>query len=282
LELRKYRVNVAALPMSWMLPKYHELRVLPLGDLQLGPDTDVARLTGYVKWADRVGARVIGMGDYVDFESPSGRQRTDIKRATGYDSEITAIDDAGNVGLRQAYDILEPLKGRFYGMIRGHHWCQFSGNRGNSVSALAKLLETENVGDCAMFEFDFGRGLKAHIWAHHGTGSGMVSTSALTRLEHMTKTFYANAYLMGHQSKKGVSVIPWIRQEGGRAVGSNRYIVATGSFMEGYRVGSTDAWGSPGGTYVERKMLVPVALGAPLLTLRPMFDEGRVDMGVSV
>ena len=282
MELRRIKIDASKLPQSWMLPEYKELRILPFGDIQFGPDMDIRRLSGYVKWAKKIQARVIGMGDYVDFESPSGRQRTDIKRATGYDNEINAIDRAGEQDLDYIYDLLEPLKGNFYGLIRGHHWCQFSGDKGNSVTALAEKLGTVNVGDCAMFELDFGRGLKAHIWAHHGTGSGMVSTSALTRLEHMSKTFFSNVYLMGHQSKKGVSVIPWIRQDGNSTIGTNRYLVATGSFMEGYRIGSTDAWGSPGGTYVERKMLVPTALGAPLLMLRPMYDEGRVDINVSV
>jgi len=282
MELRKVKVDVSKLPDSWMLPDYKELRIMPLGDIQLGPDMDTERISGYVKWGARIGARVIGMGDYVDFESPSGRQRTDIKRATAYDNEVRAIDRAAQLDIEDALALLEPLKGRFYGMIRGHHWCQFSGDKGNSVSMLAEALGTSNVGDCAMFEIDFGKGLKAHIWAHHGTGSGMVSTSALTRLEHMTKTFFSNVYLMGHQSKKGVSVVPWIRQDGERSVGTNRYLVATGSFMEGYKVGSQDAWGEPAGTYVERKMLVPTALGAPLIMMRPMFDANRVDINVSV
>src|SRR3990167_10503279 len=282
MELRRIKIDVSKLPKSWMLPEYPDLRILPLGDIQFGPDMDVKRLSGYVKWADRIHARIIGMGDYVDFESPSGRQRTAHKVADGYDSEINALDRAGMQDVEDIYKLLEPLIGRFYGLIRGHHWCQFSGDNGNSVTALADKLLTDNVGDCCMFELDFGKGLKAHIWAHHGTGSGMVSTSAMTRLEHMTKTFYSNIYLMGHQSKKGVSVIPWIRQDGRNTVGTNRYIVATGSFMEGYGVGSMDAWGSPAGTYVERRMLVPTALGAPLLMLRPMFDAHRVDINVSV
>ncbi len=110
----------------------------------------------------------------------------------------------------------------------------------------------------------------------------MVASSALTRLEHMTKTFFADVYLMGHQSKLGVTKVPWITQNGSRTNGINRYIVATGGFMEGYQVGSKDAFGEPAGSYVEKKMLVPVALGAPLIMLRPVFSESRVDINVSI
>ena len=281
MELRRIKVNVSKLPDSWMLPDYKELRLLPLGDIQY-PETDLPRLRGYVKWAERIEARIVGMGDYPDFESPSGRQRTAVKVGTGYDSEAKGIDRAAEEYVNQLADELEPLIGRFYGLIRGHHWCQFSGDKGSSVTMLADRLKTENIGDCAMLEFDFGKGLKAHIWAHHGTGSGMVATSAMTRLEHMTKTFYSDVYLMGHQTKKGVSVIPWIAQDGARTVGRNRYIVATGGFSPGYSVGSVDAWGEPSGSYVEKRMLIPVALGAPLIMMRPLFDEGRVDFNVSV
>ena len=281
MELRRIKVNVSKLPDSWMLPDYKELRLLPLGDIQY-PETDLPRLRGYVKWAERIEARIVGMGDYPDFESPSGRQRTAVKVGTGYDSEAKGIDRVAEEYVNQLADELEPLIGRFYGLIRGHHWCQFSGDKGSSVTMLADRLKTENIGDCAMLEFDFGKGLKAHIWAHHGTGSGMVATSAMTRLEHMTKTFYSDVYLMGHQTKKGVSVIPWIAQDGARTVGRNRYIVATGGFSPGYSVGSVDAWGEPSGSYVEKRMLIPVALGAPLIMMRPLFDEGRVDFNVSV
>src|SRR3990167_1403391 len=281
MELRRIKVNTDELPDSWMLPEYKELRILPLGDIQY-PETEMDRLKGYVKWANRIEARVIGMGDYPDFESPSGRQRTAMKVGTGYDNEAKGIDRAAEHDVEELAEILEPLTGRFYGLIRGHHWCQFSGDKGSSVTMLAERLKTENIGDCAMLEIDFGKGLKAHIWAHHGTGSGMVSTSAMTRLEHMTKTFYSDVYLMGHQTKKGVSVIPWIYQNGAKTLGRNRYIVATGGFSPGYSVGSVDAWGEPAGSYVEKRMLIPVALGAPLIMLRPMFDEGRVDINVSV
>jgi hypothetical protein len=231
------------------------------------------------------------MGDYTDLESPSGRMRMLMKQAAGHDVETLGSDKIGIEYTNEAFELLKPLVGKFYGLIRGHHWCPFSRAQeyGSTVDMLADLLGTVNLGDCAMLELvfredgDSGRKLKAHVWAHHGTGSGMVATSAMTRLEHMTKTFYSDVYLMGHQSKKGVSVIPWIVQDGGTLTGRNRYIVATGGFMEGYQVGSVDPLtGTPGGSYVEGRMLTPVALGAPLISFRPMFEEGRVDISVSV
>ena len=281
MELRRIKIDASKLPRSWMLPDYPELRILPLGDIQY-PEMEQKRLSGYVKWAARIDARIVGMGDYVDFESPSGRQRSAIKLGTGYDNEAKAFDRAAEQDIEDIYELLKPLENRFYGLIRGHHWCQFSGDRGSSVSILAEKLGTDNIGDCAMLELDFGRGLKAHIWAHHGTGSGMVATSAMTRLEHMSKTFFSDVYLIGHQTKKGVSVVPWIWQDGKRTMGRNRYLVATGGFMQGYQTGSVDAWGEPAGSYVEKRMLTPTALGAPLIMMRPMFDEKRVDINVSV
>ena len=176
MELRRIKVNADKLPDSWMLPDYKELRILPLGDIQY-PETEMDRLKGYVKWANRIEARVIGMGDYPDFESPSGRQRTAMKVGTGYDNEAKGIDRAAEHDVEELAEILEPLTGRFYGLIRGHHWCQFSGDKGSSVTMLAERLKTENIGDCAMLEIDFGKGLKDHIWAHHGTRNRKIFTT---------------------------------------------------------------------------------------------------------
>src|SRR3990167_6372237 len=133
MELRRIKVNADKLPDSWMLPDYQELRILPLGDIQYGPDLDVRRLSGYVKWAKRIDARIVGMGDYVDFASPSGRTRIATAQAGAYESEVSATDRAATEDVNSIFNILEPLEGRFYGLIRGHHWCQFSGDKGDST-----------------------------------------------------------------------------------------------------------------------------------------------------
>lgn len=278
---------------SWMLPKYRELRLLFLGDIQLGGETDLRRLKSYVSFARRIGAYVVGMGDYIDVASPSNRILIARMVAEGYDSTEKAIDRAGMGYVREAYDILSPLKGRILGLIRGHHWCQFSGGQGDSTTLLAKMLDTQNAGDCALLNLVFvnpndpTQQLVCKIWAHHGTGSGMTASSATARLEHITKAFFANIYAMGHQTKKGVSVIPWIDTAPGEdgqyeMNGTNRYIVATGGYGKAYVPGSTDAWGHPAGNYVEKAMMLPTALGSPLALIRPVFEQGRVDINVSV
>lgn len=275
---------------SWMLPKYKELRLLFLGDLQIGSETDIRRLKSYVSFARRIGAYVVGMGDYIDIHSPSMRELVARMVAQAYDSTVEAMDVAGKEYVDAAYEVLKPLQGRFLGLTRGHHWCQFSGDRGDSTTVLAEMLETRNAGDCAVYNLVFEDGdrkLVCKVWAHHGTGSGMTASSATARLEHVTKAFYANIYAMGHQTKKGVSVIPWIDTVLGEddryhMQGMNRYIVATGGYSKGYVEGSVDPWGNPGGTFVEKAMMIPTALGSPLAMIRPMFDSGRVDINVSV
>lgn len=276
---------------SWMLPRYNELRLLFLGDLQIGSEVDLRRLKSYVSFARRIGAYVIGMGDYIDVVSPSNRVLIARILAESYDSTTEAIDRAGMEYVKEAYEILKPLKGRILGLIRGHHWCQFSGDRGDSTSLLADMLDTRNAGDCAIFNLVFegpnSQKLVSKIWAHHGTGSGMTASSATARLEHVTKAFFANIYAMGHQTKKGVSVIPWIDTVPGEGEiyqmrGTNRYVVATGGYGKGYVPGSVDPWRKPAGTYVERAMMIPTALGSPLAMIRPMFDQGRIDINISV
>lgn len=282
MEVVEFDLSKYKLPQSWMLPEYKELRIVPLGDIQLSEDTDILRLVNYVNWIAKNDMYVIGMGDYVDAHSPSNRVRLAEALAGAYDSTINSIDVAGMKDIDTLYEIFKPLKGRVFGMIRGHHFCQFSGSKGDSTTILAKQLDSRNLGDCAAINLNFGAGLKATIWAHHGTGSGMTSASPMNRLEHMTKVFHANIYLMGHQHKKGVSVLPWIDFKDNKQIGMTRYIVATGSFYMGYKLGSKDPWGNPAGGYVEKGMLIPAALGAPLLMIRPIYDQGRVDINVSV
>ena len=132
------------------------------------------------------------MGDYVDAHSPSNRIRLSEALAGAYDSTVNSIDVAGFKDIDTLYELFKPSKGRWLGMIRGHHWCQFSGSKGDTTTILAQKLDTKNLGDCACLELNFGGGLSAKIWAHHGVGSGMSSSSPMGnqyRCEKCCSTF---------------------------------------------------------------------------------------------
>ncbi len=180
-------------------------------------------------------------------------------------------------------------------MLTGHHTWVF-GDKTTTDSRLAQALEAPLLGHCGVVILRFHHGgshgsgpIQAKIWAHHGAGSGVTSAAPLNRLEHTIKMFYADVYLIGHHHKMAASKIPWIDYSVGPSgkivdMSRNRYLVATGSFLKGYEVGSRDPMGFPAGGYVERKMLPPVALGGPLVMIRPRVLHGypKVDVNVSV
>ena len=129
------------------------------------------------------------------------------------------------------------------------------------------------MGHSCIVNLDLGD-CQCTIWAHHGGGSSVASGGALNQLERMASGIFANIYLAGHQHTKPVVPIPFMNYSGGADTTVNRYLVSTGSFLKGYVVGSRDAAGHPSGTYVEKAMMRPVTLGAPLIKIRPRFRNG--------
>ena len=65
----------------------------------------------------------LGMGDYIDFLSPSGRQK--IAAAGHYEAALKSIDDRALDLMHEVYAMfLKPTKGRWLGMLEGHHFAQ--------------------------------------------------------------------------------------------------------------------------------------------------------------
>ena len=287
---------------SYWLPM-QEARIMPLGDIQYGAGfgaegSDVPRLKRYLSWGAEHDVRFVGMGDYVDVASPSNRRAMSELRGRLYDSVRRAIDEKVGQQVDELKDILRPSVGKWFGLLRGHHYWEFEDGT-TTDSRLAEYLKCPLLGDCAVLILTFrrrsGGGIKrlqAKIWLHHGPSSGaaQLETAPLTRLEHVTKKFFANVYLVGHYHKKGVTVMPWIdfaeNRGAVRMVGTNRYLVSTGAFLRGYQHGSKGPDGRPAGGYAEKAMLGPTALGAPLVMLRPVFTHDhtgdRIDVNVQV
>ena len=288
---------------SMTLPM-QEMRLMPIGDIQYGAQgCDVERLKAHLKWGMEQNCYFIGMGDYVDQMSPSNRKAYSSIMASLYDSAREAVDEGIEAKRKELEKILAPTKGRWLGLIQGHHqWVFASGD--TTDSRLAGFLGCPLLGDCAMVVLRMeslrrgkggrsGTGSKLHvpvkIWAHHGQGSGQTAAAALTKLEHAAKRFFADIYLMGHYHTKPAVPVPWIDFDVDakgrvRFNSRNRYLVATGGFLKGYEEGTKNAMGLPTGSYIEKAMLAPVTLGGPVIYIRPRERSGRpsVDINVSI
>lgn len=252
---------------------WDDLSIMALGDIQAGSETcDLQRLARHIKWGLDHDAYFFGMGDYTDFLSPSNRAR--LKAAALYDTAQKLIDEWHDKHLNDLKDVLAPTRGRWIGLLEGHHYHEFS-DGGTSDTKLAEWLGAPFLGTSAIMRLQFMKDTKtqvtAHVWAHHGEGSGATLASPFNKLEKISGAIDADVFLMGHYHRAGVVLSDKLYVAGGaepKLRHRTRALVATGSFLRGYQQGSRVS-GRPGGHYVEKGLMTPTALGNVLVTLRP-------------
>ena len=248
------------------------LTIAPIGDVQFMNNDGFAkhRFKEHLKMIEGEfeNVRYLGMGDYIDYMSPSNR--TAIQQARVYDSSRAALDQKGRDFVAQVYELLEGTTGKWIGLLEGHHYWQYSDTGGHTDQDLAQLLECPFLNTCSYIEIKFmrekgwSRGT-LNIWAHHGTGSAKYPAS---KLMNNVVPFWpeVDIYLMGHMHESDFKPIPRMVKRGDQIVENNARAAVTGGWLKGYKEGKA--------TYVEEKMLAPRALGAPIIQVRP-YQDGR-------
>lgn len=278
---------------------WEEVIIMPIGDVQFGSaECDVDRFKRHIAWAvEQKNVYFIGMGDYVDFGSPSNRRklRSMVVEGQLYDTAANVLDEGAEAHLEQLTEILAPTKGRWLGLLEGHHLWEFQDGT-TSDTRLCQSLKAPFLGTCAIVQVRFKEQSRSHqkpsfeIWAHHGRGSGMMQGAPLNKLEGMMKAFpTVSVFLMAHHHKKvGGKVqqlIPRFMPSGQHKLEHRNVIIAgTGGFLKGYMAGSTRS-NRAMGAYPERGMMMPVALGGIVVYARPAYThDGRahVDLDVSL
>lgn len=254
--------------------------LMPVGDVQYaGRDDSVAMgmLKRHIEWGVKEGAYFLGMGDYIDWLSPSNRQR--LQTAALYDTAMKVADEAAERLVDELYEkALKPSKGRWLGMLEGHHFHEFRDGT-TSDQLLADRLGARFLGTSGYVRLVFHYGTRRGpvlIWCHHGAGGGGREASVLNKLDQLPARFAGDIFLMGHHHKKGNApidyVMPVFDQRGGPHLQYRTKILAgTGGFLKGYIAGNRHGR-VPRGNYVEQKMLPPVSLGGVLVRIRPRWD----------
>ena len=217
------------------------------------------------------------MGDYVDTNSPSNRDR--LRAANLYDPGM--IDDIVKRYCDELLEVLLPTRNRWIGMLEGHHWHQFE-DGGTSDTYLCQRLNATFLGTCAITRLTFADNAKHtavyKIWSHHGAiSSGSTLASPLNKLVAFSARCDADMFLIAHSHQLPAGPFDAISVNDKGPVRINhrtKWALVTGSFMRGYLQGHT-VGGRPGGTYVEKNMLPPASLGAQLITLTPTRDSSR-------
>ena len=267
---------------SQSLP-WQPIHIMPVGDFQLGsPGTDIKRLKSHIQYGLDIGAFFLGTGDYTDFLSPSNRRF--LKNAGLYDTANEMIERWHREHLEELQEILKPTRGLWIGLHEGHHFFEY-GDGSTSDTELCRFLEAPFLGTFSVTRLQF-RDSNNHvadclIWSHHGEGGGM---DPLNRLMKVAPGFpQVDIFVQGHNTQ--IDARPkdtiWFYGSHGelKMREKTQMFVAAGGFMKGYTQGSRVA-GRASGSYVERGMMRPTAIGGPVVTVEPKFAKDYSSLSI--
>ena len=262
---------------------FKETLIIPIGDIQLQSNRDTVdmdRLKKVVDFGIEHDAYYIGMGDFIDMESPSNRQF--LRGATLYDSALDALDASAEELEDELKEIFKPTIGRWLGLLEGHHFHQHQDGTTTDLR-FAQYLKAPFLGTCGYIGLTFKTPAKhvnkqISIWAHHGRGGGKLMSSSLNQLESVVRGFDADIYLIGHHHKanaaKPARIYPSFGPKHSLIRHRELILATTGSFLKGYLQDSQQS-GRAGGLYPERGMMNPLTLGAVKIWLRPRYRQEK-------
>ena len=264
-----------------IIPETKHLVVAPMGDIQWAGkhgSTAESHLKRHIESVMETFDDVLflGMGDYIDFASPSNRAR--LLAANVYDTAQEVLEEAACSLVDEVYEkFLKPTEGRWIGLLEGHHFYEFDGRTTDLI--LAEKLKTRCLGTSAYVHLD---GPDVTLLATHGTGGGILPGNGLNKLYHWSGGLVgADVYLMGHSTKLACAVQsrPFPRWNKPVPDLSHRDIrlVNTGGFSRSNVPGSRRG-NIVRGDYAEQRMLTPAPLTAPLVHVYPnrTYQEDRV------
>jgi len=259
------------------------LHVWFVGDIQWHGDPDsvatehLKRTIAHALEDEKLGhtVRFIGMGDYIDFASPSNRSR--LKAANLYDTAGDVIDQKAMSLVHEVYDFLKPTKGKWLGLVEGHHFHELKDGTTTDMR-LCEMLKAEFFGTTGLLNIQFARESSAQriavsIWFSHGTGNGQTGYYPLGRLEKKSAEWeQVDVFAMGHTTKSAHEfqnkVYP--RWSPGMDLAHRKVIlIGTGGYSKTYVVGAQQGR-IPRGGYAEQRMLNAAIIGSPVLHVRPV------------
>lgn len=271
--------------------KWESMRVCFLGDFQWAGKkahgTALTQLKETIAEEVERGAYFVGMGDYIDFLSPSNRQR--LRSAALYDTAEDVIDEKSLELTHEVFDLaLKPTVGRWLGCVEGHHFAQLKDGSTTDMR-LCELLNAPFLGTCGVLRVNFTRpGSTAQmgvtLWVHHGHGNGQTGYYPLARLSGFSASQEGvDAFAIGHTTKLGHLLTnrmgyTWQRKGKGSGKAYHRtiHLIGTGGYSRAYVQGAKQGR-VPRGGYAEQQMLGPAVIGSPTLIIRPVRDCSRGD-----
>ena len=248
---------------------YEEVVIVPIGDVHFGAKGFAHR--SFMDFRNSVEKEYgdkqiyyLGMGDYVD------AYRATVRKAflNLAPDDGDAIDDYMYERLDEFYHMMHSTKGKWLGLLGGNHTWTFR-HGGTFETELAKMLDTDYLGDCADVQMKFSSSGKSRgsvgIWAHHGVGGRKYPVGKL--IDDICPHFPdSDIFLMGHVHLREYRDFIRMRRVGKQYVDQVGVAAITGGWLKGYIEGPS--------TYVERKAMKPRAVGGLVLKVRPRMVHG--------
>lgn len=267
--IKKQIISKQLQKIPFQLAQNQHALLIPMGDIHYGiGDFPTKKLQTNIEWGLDRGAMFIGMGDYFDFTSTSQRIIVSSMR----EEAKKEIDGLVKIQVEKFFQILEPTKKLWLGLIEGQHRWEFMDGT-SSDQYLCQLLECDFLGTSTLINLHPMRAPREHpeantmIFAHHGIGSARKAGGHLNRIEDILEWVEADIYLMGHSHAKIAAPIDYqIITPDGVHTHRTRILARTGSWFKAYSSTTPQNLKIPArisrGTYVERGAYTPTAMGS--------------------
>lgn len=261
--------------------------LIPIGDIHFDTEEcDRERLADLIKWIDdqeKAGSvvRLLGLGDYLDFLSPSNRSR--LAAAELYETSRGKIEQKMWADVKEFSAFMSPLRGRFLGLLTGHHVYRWGVEKESkewvgrtSDEWIARQLRADFWGDgVALIRLLLPHNQHLDMLAYHGSGGAQTPGGRVQkrmRFSEIAPT--AHLVITGHDNAKLALARSGLDYEKGSI---KRYVIGSGSFQRAYLSGSEAG-------YAERGGMVPCDLGVVPITINVVERRGRyrVDYHASV
>ena len=260
---------------AFELTPHQKMLLMPIGDVHaFSDDWPAQRFEDHIKWGVDRGAWFLGMGEYLDFTSASQRLILEDLR----DTQHAHLDRLIKGEVERLYTLMAASKGRWLGMLEGHHYHQYLDGT-TSDQHLCRLLDAPFLGTSTLLSVrldmpEENKGCDVLVFAHHGAARGGARKQGgkLHRLEDLLSWIEADIYLMGHDhSKVNAPMDRLYRTQGGHLYHRTKIMARTGGWLRGYAGKRAVDLGIPAaksrGSYVEQGAMGPSSLGAPVFSL---------------
>lgn len=274
MEFRKHEIKYRS--------KAEWINIIPIGDLHIGnAGFDLQAFKDLISWMEnKENTFWLGMGDYIDAINYSDPRFDPKTIAVKYFAEGD-IDKIIQMQIADFCDLIEPVKDRCIGLLRGNH--EETIRKHYHYDVLYEVIkELDLKRDLALYDTAIVR-LNAKyesnphdrrvfdIFCAHGNVGGRTYGYKANRISELHKYFIADIYLLAHSHIKQAQLATQIFfNSRGQEMKKKIIDAYTGCFLRGYEKNKT--------SYVEKYMLPPTDIGVVKIQVRPHDRDKHVSI----